>query len=166
MNSRRKSGQGGARQHASRPEASPLDFVIRPQSKIDPEQIRARAKQVVQDQRRLKVLSLPTRLAVFASMLHCWQVLPCHVSYAINHSCLSCRWTRNCSSWKHQRRKTFRRQNSVLKGVEWSSTCKISTSKHFEVLAWLHPQRHCKAVSALGHGSSIKYPTSIGERMV
>jgi transcription factor SPN1 len=55
MNSRRKSGQGGARQHASRPEASPLDFVIRPQSKIDPEQIRARAKQVVQDQRRLKM---------------------------------------------------------------------------------------------------------------
>lgn len=53
--SQRKSGQGGARQHASRPEASPLDFVIRPQSKIDPEQIRARAKQVVQDQRRLKM---------------------------------------------------------------------------------------------------------------
>uniref|UniRef100_A0A0E0BX25 TFIIS N-terminal domain-containing protein n=1 Tax=Oryza meridionalis TaxID=40149 RepID=A0A0E0BX25_9ORYZ len=52
---KRKSGQGGARQHASRPEASPLDFVIRPQSKIDPEQIRARAKQVVQDQRRLKM---------------------------------------------------------------------------------------------------------------
>uniref|UniRef100_A0A0D9UWP5 TFIIS N-terminal domain-containing protein n=1 Tax=Leersia perrieri TaxID=77586 RepID=A0A0D9UWP5_9ORYZ len=53
--SQRKSGQGGSRQHASRPEASPLDFVIRPQSKIDPEQIRARAKQVVQDQRRLKM---------------------------------------------------------------------------------------------------------------
>ncbi|KQK02693.1 protein IWS1 homolog 1 [Brachypodium distachyon] len=53
--SQRKSGQSGSRQHASRPEASPLDFVIRPQSKIDPEQIRARAKQVVQDQRRLKM---------------------------------------------------------------------------------------------------------------
>jgi hypothetical protein len=52
---RRKSGQSSSRQHASRPEASPLDFVIRPQSKIDPEQIRARAKQAVQDQRRLKV---------------------------------------------------------------------------------------------------------------
>ena len=33
----------------------PLDFVVRPQSKIDPDEIRARAKQVVQDQRRLKV---------------------------------------------------------------------------------------------------------------
>ncbi|XP_051222306.1 protein IWS1 homolog 1 [Lolium perenne] len=53
--SQRKSGQSGSRQHASRPEASPLDFVIRPQSKVDPEQIRARAKQVVQDQRRLKM---------------------------------------------------------------------------------------------------------------
>lgn len=40
---------------ASRPEATPLDFVVRPQSKIDPEEIRARAKQVMQDQRRLKV---------------------------------------------------------------------------------------------------------------
>ncbi|RCV24634.1 hypothetical protein SETIT_5G101600v2 [Setaria italica] len=53
--SQRKSGQSSSRQHASRPEASPLDFVIRPQSKIDPEQIRARAKQAVQDQRRLKM---------------------------------------------------------------------------------------------------------------
>jgi transcription factor SPN1 len=53
--SQRKSGQSGSRQHASRPEASPLDYSIRPQSKIDPEQIRARAKQVVQDQRRLKM---------------------------------------------------------------------------------------------------------------
>ncbi|XP_072997727.1 LOW QUALITY PROTEIN: protein IWS1 homolog 1-like [Typha latifolia] len=51
----RKTGQAASRQHASRPEALPLDFVVRPQSKIDPEQIRARAKQVVQDQRRLKM---------------------------------------------------------------------------------------------------------------
>ncbi|OAY74538.1 Protein IWS [Ananas comosus] len=51
----RKSGQSASRQHASRPEALPLDFVVRPQSKIDPEEIRARAKQVVQDQRRLKM---------------------------------------------------------------------------------------------------------------
>lgn len=52
----RRSGQSSARQqHASRPEATPLDFVVRPQSKIDPEEIRNRAKQVVQDQRRLKV---------------------------------------------------------------------------------------------------------------
>lgn len=33
----------------------PLDFLVRPQSKIDPDEIRARAKQVVPDQRRLKV---------------------------------------------------------------------------------------------------------------
>ncbi|CAA6654994.1 unnamed protein product [Spirodela intermedia] len=47
-------GQGASRQHASRPEPLPLDFVVRPQSKIDPDEIRARAKQVSQDQRRLK----------------------------------------------------------------------------------------------------------------
>lgn len=51
----RKSGQSSSRQHASRPEAMPLDFIVRPQSKIDPDEIRARAKQVVQDQRRLKM---------------------------------------------------------------------------------------------------------------
>ncbi|XP_059656901.1 protein IWS1 homolog 1 [Cornus florida] len=50
-----KSGQSSSRQHASRPEAMPLDFLVRPQSKIDPDEIRARAKQVVQDQRRLKM---------------------------------------------------------------------------------------------------------------
>lgn len=38
-----------------RPEATPLDFLIRPQSKIDPDEIRARAKQGSQDQRRVKV---------------------------------------------------------------------------------------------------------------
>ncbi|CAK9153235.1 unnamed protein product [Ilex paraguariensis] len=48
-----KSGQS-SRQHASRPEAMPMDFLVRPQSKIDPDEIRARARQVVQDQRRLK----------------------------------------------------------------------------------------------------------------
>ncbi|KAG5553295.1 hypothetical protein RHGRI_011230 [Rhododendron griersonianum] len=51
----RKSGQSSSRQHASRPEAMPLDFLVRPQSKIDPDEIRARAKQVIHDQRRLKV---------------------------------------------------------------------------------------------------------------
>lgn len=62
----RKSGQSSSgqhasrsdsssRQHASRPEATPLDFVVRPQSKIDPEEVRARAKQVMQDQRRMKM---------------------------------------------------------------------------------------------------------------
>ena len=52
---RPRSGQSSSRQHASRPEATPLDFVVRPQSKIDPEEIRARAKQAAQDQQRMKV---------------------------------------------------------------------------------------------------------------
>ncbi|OVA17853.1 Transcription factor IIS [Macleaya cordata] len=51
----RKSGESSSRLHASRPEALPLDFLVRPQSKIDPDEIRARAKQVVHDQRRLKM---------------------------------------------------------------------------------------------------------------
>ncbi|PON63320.1 IIS transcription factor [Parasponia andersonii] len=51
----RKSGQSSARQLTTRPEATPLDFVVRPQSKIDPEEVRARAKQAIQDQRRLKM---------------------------------------------------------------------------------------------------------------
>eukprot|EP00256_Glycine_max_P068863 XP_025983458.1 protein IWS1 homolog 1-like [Glycine max] len=52
---RPRSGQSSSRQHASRPEATPLDFVVRPQSKIDPEEIRARAKQAAQDQQRMKM---------------------------------------------------------------------------------------------------------------
>lgn len=32
-----------------------MDFVVRPQSKIDPDEIRARGKQAIQDQRRMKV---------------------------------------------------------------------------------------------------------------
>ncbi|KAH7576476.1 hypothetical protein JRO89_XS01G0077600 [Xanthoceras sorbifolium] len=47
--------ESSSRQHASRPEATPLDFIVRPQSKIDPDEVRARAKQVMQDQRRMKV---------------------------------------------------------------------------------------------------------------
>ncbi|XVF13694.1 hypothetical protein REPUB_Repub08aG0229900 [Reevesia pubescens] len=47
--------ESSSRFHASRPDATPMDFVVRPQSKIDPDEIRARAKQVVQDQRRLKM---------------------------------------------------------------------------------------------------------------
>ncbi|GLU10644.1 hypothetical protein SLE2022_274300 [Rubroshorea leprosula] len=47
--------ESSSRLHASRPEATPMDFVVRPQSKIDPEEVRARARQVVQDQRRLKM---------------------------------------------------------------------------------------------------------------
>ncbi|XP_020959228.1 protein IWS1 homolog 1 [Arachis ipaensis] len=50
-----RSGQSSSRQHASRPEATPLDFVIRPQSKIDPEEVRARAKAAAQDQQRMKM---------------------------------------------------------------------------------------------------------------
>ncbi|KAF5729740.1 protein IWS1 [Tripterygium wilfordii] len=55
MSRERKSGQSSSRQHASRPEATPMDFVVRPQSKIDPEEVRARAKQVMQDERRVKM---------------------------------------------------------------------------------------------------------------
>eukprot|EP00249_Psilotum_nudum_P012323 c23720_g1_i1 orf=112-1608(+) len=50
-----KPGQPGYRLHASRPEAIPLDFVVRPASRIDAEEIRARAKQQRQDERRLKM---------------------------------------------------------------------------------------------------------------
>ncbi|XP_037495763.1 protein IWS1 homolog 1-like [Jatropha curcas] len=52
----RRSGQSSSRQRASRPEATPLEFVVRPQSKIDPEEIRARAKQVLQTKERKKKL--------------------------------------------------------------------------------------------------------------
>lgn len=41
--------------HASRPEALPLDFLVRPQSKVDPDEVRARAKSVHHDQHRIKV---------------------------------------------------------------------------------------------------------------
>ncbi|CAN1256545.1 Protein IWS1 homolog 1 [Linum perenne] len=54
-----RSGQSSSSkqpQLTTRPEATPLDFVIRPQSKIDPDEIRARAKQgAAQDQRRAKM---------------------------------------------------------------------------------------------------------------
>ncbi|KAL0447721.1 UNVERIFIED_CONTAM: protein IWS11 [Sesamum latifolium] len=50
-----KSGQSSSRQQASRPEAMSMDFVVRPQSKVDPDEVRARAKQMVQDQRRAKM---------------------------------------------------------------------------------------------------------------
>ncbi|XP_068635681.1 protein IWS1 homolog 1-like [Aristolochia californica] len=49
------SSMSAQRFHASRPEALPLDFMIRPQSKIDPNEVRARAKNVVQDPRRIKM---------------------------------------------------------------------------------------------------------------
>lgn len=50
-----KPGEPGYRLHASRPEALPLDFVVRPLSKVDPEEIRQRAKQQRIDERRLKM---------------------------------------------------------------------------------------------------------------
>ncbi|QHO28506.1 uncharacterized protein DS421_7g217280 [Arachis hypogaea] len=53
-----RSGQSSSRQHASRPEATPLDFVIRPQSKIHPEEVRVRAKAAAQDQQRMKPMEL------------------------------------------------------------------------------------------------------------
>lgn len=52
-----KSGHSSSRQHASRPEAMSMDFLVRPQSKVDPDEVRARAKQIVLDQRRVKVSS-------------------------------------------------------------------------------------------------------------
>ncbi|KAL8490240.1 hypothetical protein ACS0TY_025955 [Phlomoides rotata] len=51
----RKSGISSSSQLASRPEAMSMDFVVRPQSKVDPEAVRARAKQNAQDQRRSKL---------------------------------------------------------------------------------------------------------------
>ncbi|KAK4481596.1 hypothetical protein RD792_012498, partial [Penstemon davidsonii] len=52
-----RSGQSSSsRQHASRPEAMSMDFVVRPQSKVDPDEVHARAKRVVQDQRHAKNL--------------------------------------------------------------------------------------------------------------
>ncbi|KAL2938933.1 Protein IWS1-like protein 1 [Bienertia sinuspersici] len=50
FSSGRKSGPSASRLHASRPEATPMDFVIRPQSRIDPDEIRARAKQQQMDE--------------------------------------------------------------------------------------------------------------------
>lgn len=55
FSSERKSSESASRLHASRPEATPMDFVVRPQSKIDPDEIRARAKQMQQDERRMKM---------------------------------------------------------------------------------------------------------------
>ncbi|CAN0908015.1 Protein IWS1 homolog 1 [Linum grandiflorum] len=59
MSRGRNSGQSSSSkqpQLTTRPEATPLDFIVRPQSKIDPEEVRARAKQgAAQDQRRAKM---------------------------------------------------------------------------------------------------------------
>ncbi|THU51806.1 hypothetical protein C4D60_Mb06t34920 [Musa balbisiana] len=50
-----RTGQAATRQHVSVPEALPLDFVVRPRSLVDPEEVRAQAKQVMHDQHRLKI---------------------------------------------------------------------------------------------------------------
>ncbi|KAH6822652.1 hypothetical protein C2S53_017198 [Perilla frutescens var. hirtella] len=47
----RKYGPSSSKKHASRPEAMSMDFVVRPQSKVDPEAVRARAKQTGQGHR-------------------------------------------------------------------------------------------------------------------
>ncbi|KAL3844454.1 hypothetical protein ACJIZ3_001857 [Penstemon smallii] len=71
-----RSGQSSSsRQHASRPEAMSMDFVVRPQSKVDPDEVRARAKRVVQDLRhakmnkKLKQLAAPKRKQLQATKL-------------------------------------------------------------------------------------------------
>jgi transcription factor SPN1 len=48
-------GDVGYRQHASRPEALPLDFARRPESKVDFEEARNRARQQQLDERRMKM---------------------------------------------------------------------------------------------------------------
>ena len=50
-----KRGDAGYRQHASRPEALPLDFVRRPQSKVDPHEVENRARQQRQEEKRMKM---------------------------------------------------------------------------------------------------------------
>ncbi|CAL5432204.1 unnamed protein product [Camellia sinensis] len=50
-----KSGQSSSMRLTLRPEAMPMDFLVRLQSKIDPDEVRACAKQVVQDQHCLKM---------------------------------------------------------------------------------------------------------------
>ncbi|KAL3814361.1 hypothetical protein ACJIZ3_015629 [Penstemon smallii] len=53
-----KSGRSSSlssRQNASRPKAMSMDFVVRPQSKVDPDEVRARAKRMAQDQRHAKM---------------------------------------------------------------------------------------------------------------
>lgn len=51
-----KPGDPGYRYHASRPQALPLDFVIRPASKVDAESVRAHAKLQRIEEKRSKVM--------------------------------------------------------------------------------------------------------------
>ncbi|GMP95394.1 hypothetical protein CsSME_00044466 [Camellia sinensis var. sinensis] len=50
-----KSGQSSSMHLTLRPEAMPMYFLVCPQSKIDPDEVRAHVTKVVQDQRRLKM---------------------------------------------------------------------------------------------------------------
>ncbi|CAL5429440.1 unnamed protein product [Camellia sinensis] len=50
-----KSGQSSSMCLTIRPEVMPMDFLVRLQSKIDPDEVRPCAKQVVQDQHCLKM---------------------------------------------------------------------------------------------------------------
>ncbi|KAJ0427839.1 putative transcription regulator IWS1 family [Helianthus annuus] len=51
-----KSVNSSSTLHASRPGTMPLHFMVRPQSKIDPDEVKARAKQAMQEyQRRVKM---------------------------------------------------------------------------------------------------------------
>ncbi|KAI3900880.1 hypothetical protein MKW92_024926 [Papaver armeniacum] len=71
----RKSGElSSSKQHASKPEAAPLDFMVRPRSKIDPDEIRSRAKQVEHDKCRAQIrkklqLKAPKKKLLQASKL-------------------------------------------------------------------------------------------------
>ncbi|KAK9152930.1 hypothetical protein Sjap_000410 [Stephania japonica] len=51
----KKSVQPSSSEHVYRPEASTMDYVIRPHSKIDSNEVRERAKLAVQSQHRLKI---------------------------------------------------------------------------------------------------------------
>ncbi|CAL5355705.1 unnamed protein product [Camellia sinensis] len=50
-----KSGQSSSMRLTLRPEVMPMDFLVRPQSEIDPDEVRACAEHVVQDQHCLKM---------------------------------------------------------------------------------------------------------------
>lgn len=60
-----------------------MDFLVRPQSKVDPDVVRARAKQVIQDQHRAKVCT-PSQFEKSSSLktyiLHSWHVNTLHHS--------------------------------------------------------------------------------------
>ncbi|KAL6178650.1 hypothetical protein ACLB2K_050168 [Fragaria x ananassa] len=86
----RKSGQSSSRQLTLRPEATQMDFVVRPQSKIDPDEIRARGKQAIQDQRRMKMnrklqqLKAPKKKQLQATKLSVEGRVPERIQYGVS----------------------------------------------------------------------------------